>query len=180
MLHAPVTYEDICGQCSKPWPCDQVRLAYRLREDSDVSCRQPAWLNCSRDSWPVVYGYLRIESQDLAGLAALRQAIATFCEAEEFLLVTTFSDVGYDGTEIARPGFAALLDVLALPQTARLVIPDLLHLSADEAIREGLLRQVRRTGVSVVVISETNGTLDNTGITGQGAWIGDDDSGERS
>ena len=32
VLHAPVTYDGVCGQCGNPWPCERVRLAYRLRE----------------------------------------------------------------------------------------------------------------------------------------------------
>jgi hypothetical protein len=32
VLHAPVTYDGICGQCGQDWPCPQMRLAYRLRE----------------------------------------------------------------------------------------------------------------------------------------------------
>jgi hypothetical protein len=32
VLHAPVTYDGICGQCGLEWPCPQMRLAYRLRE----------------------------------------------------------------------------------------------------------------------------------------------------
>jgi DNA invertase Pin-like site-specific DNA recombinase len=113
-------------------------------------------------------------------LAGLRQQIAAFCRAEAFLLVTTFCDVGYDGSEMARPGFAALLDALSLPRSTRLVVPDLRHLSTDAAVREGLLRQVRRTGVSVLVAHEVNGRLADTGVTNQSAWIGRDDGGEPS
>jgi len=32
VLHAPVTYDGICGQCGQDWPCPQMRLACRLRE----------------------------------------------------------------------------------------------------------------------------------------------------
>jgi hypothetical protein len=31
-LHAPMTDGSISGQCAEDWPCEQVRLAYRLRE----------------------------------------------------------------------------------------------------------------------------------------------------
>ena len=31
LLHTPVPGVH-CGSCSQPWPCEQVRLAYRLRE----------------------------------------------------------------------------------------------------------------------------------------------------
>lgn len=32
VLHAPVTLDGICRQCGADWPCEQARLAYRLRE----------------------------------------------------------------------------------------------------------------------------------------------------
>jgi hypothetical protein len=31
LLHTPVAGVH-CASCSQPWPCEQVRLAYRLRE----------------------------------------------------------------------------------------------------------------------------------------------------
>jgi hypothetical protein len=31
LLHTPVPTVH-CSSCSQPWPCEQVRLAYRLRE----------------------------------------------------------------------------------------------------------------------------------------------------
>jgi hypothetical protein len=31
LLHTPVPSVH-CSSCSQPWPCEQVRLAYRLRE----------------------------------------------------------------------------------------------------------------------------------------------------
>lgn len=31
-LHRPVTGDGPCGQCGDSWPCEQVRLAFRLRE----------------------------------------------------------------------------------------------------------------------------------------------------
>jgi hypothetical protein len=31
-LHRPLADDGPCGQCSHAWPCEQVRLAYRLRE----------------------------------------------------------------------------------------------------------------------------------------------------
>jgi hypothetical protein len=32
VLHIPYRNADICIQCHTPWPCDHVRLAFRLRE----------------------------------------------------------------------------------------------------------------------------------------------------
>jgi hypothetical protein len=32
VLHVPTTTGSTCGQCARPWPCSQARLAYRLRD----------------------------------------------------------------------------------------------------------------------------------------------------
>lgn len=32
VLHVPDTASGACQQCQQQWPCDHVRLAYRLRE----------------------------------------------------------------------------------------------------------------------------------------------------
>jgi hypothetical protein len=32
LLHQPTAEVGTCGQCGEQWPCEQVRLAYRLRE----------------------------------------------------------------------------------------------------------------------------------------------------
>lgn len=99
---------------------------------------------------PVAYGYVRVAEPD-GEVAGWRQAIAEHCQASGWRLVTTFCDRGYDGSELARPGFAALLDVLALPESTHLVVPDLDHLSEDGTVRSGLVRQVERRGITLVV-----------------------------
>lgn len=32
VLHVPYRNADVCVQCHTAWPCEQIRLAYRLRE----------------------------------------------------------------------------------------------------------------------------------------------------
>ncbi|GAB3873880.1 hypothetical protein ACFQ1S_00435 [Kibdelosporangium lantanae] len=32
VLHTPSRFTRCCVRCSVPWPCDHLRLAYRLRE----------------------------------------------------------------------------------------------------------------------------------------------------
>jgi DNA invertase Pin-like site-specific DNA recombinase len=99
---------------------------------------------------PVAYGYVRVAEPD-DEVAGLRQAIAEHCQANGWRLVTTFCDRGYDGSELARPGFSALLDVLALTESTHLVVPELDHLSGDKTVRSGLVRQVGRRGITLVV-----------------------------
>jgi DNA invertase Pin-like site-specific DNA recombinase len=106
------------------------------------------------DLRPVAYGYLRAEHPQDLGAEALRLALGCFCEAQEWRLVTVFCDRDCDGSETARVGFTAVLDVLRLPSSALLVVPSLEHLSPDALVREGLLRQVQRTGARLVVVDE--------------------------
>jgi DNA invertase Pin-like site-specific DNA recombinase len=145
-----------------------------------MTARHPGAFSTPPDGRPVAYGYLRLAESDKDQLAALRLEIAAFCETAALLLVNTFYDRGYDGSEMARPGFAGLLDVLALPESTRLVVPDLLHLSPVDVVRQGLLRQVQRTGVSVVSVRQLNGNLDSSGVADRSTWIGRADRGERT
>jgi hypothetical protein len=93
------------------------------------------------------------------------------------LVIRVFSDLGWDGTQLARPGFAGLLDASSVSTDARLVTPDLSHLSPFGVIREGLLRQVRRTGARLVVTPEVNGKPDDVGTAEASTYIGDEPNG---
>jgi resolvase-like protein len=104
---------------------------------------------------PSAYGYLRTEESNEELISTCRMALADFCRAHGRRLVTVFCDRGSDGSEIARPGFAALLDVLALPEATAVLVPDLDHLSPHEDVRNVLVHMVKRVGAGVVV---TDGT----------------------
>lgn len=123
----------------------------------------------------VAYGYVRADEPNEDEIAALRQEIAAYCRTEDLRLVTVFCDRGYDGSELARPGFSALLDALALPESTHLVVPDLYHLSPNDTIRDGLSRQINRTGVTVAVVREPNGALDYTDASDIHVWMPDAD-----
>jgi resolvase-like protein len=103
-----------------------------------------------------VYGYVRAEDADDRTVAALRQELGRFCKTNGLHLVTVCFDRDSDGSEIARPGFAAVLDALALPDSVALVVPDLNHLSHAEVVREALVRSVRRTGAKVLVAHQAD------------------------
>lgn len=107
----------------------------------------------------MAYGYVRVADPNDAAVAMLRQTVADHCTANGRHLATIFCDRGSDGSELARPGFSALLDVLALPESTHLVVPELDYLSADDTIRSGLVRQVERRGVSLVALhQQTDGS----------------------
>lgn len=142
-----------------------------------MSDQYPAWQTKPPDTRIQAFGYVRAEDPADDDVPALRAEIAAFCRTEDLRLVTIFCDRGSDGSELARPGFAGLLDALAVTAHARLVTADLNHLSPFEAIREGLLRQVRRTGARLLVTREVNGKLDDTGAAEASTCIGDEPSG---
>ncbi|MGH3623628.1 MAG: recombinase family protein [Sciscionella sp.] len=109
-----------------------------------MAARRPA--RESGDTRPAVYGYLRTNDPDEDTVASLRVDVRVFCAGRDWRLVTVFCDRGSDGSETARPGFAAALDALALPDSMALVVPSLTHLSPDEAVRAVLASMVRRAG----------------------------------
>jgi hypothetical protein len=100
----------------------------------------------------LAYGYLRAEEQDEIEIALLRKDMARFCRDCDYGLVNVAVDRGSDGTELARPGFAAALAALEEPGVSALVLPTVTHLSDDPLVRQGLLRTVARTGVDVLTV----------------------------
>jgi hypothetical protein len=142
-----------------------------------MSDHHPAWQTKPPDTRIPAFGYVRSEDPADDQIPALRAEIAAFCRAEDLRLVTIFCDRGSDGSELARPGFAGLLDALAVTGDARLVTPDLNHLSPYEAIREALLRQIRRTRARLLITREVNGKLDDTGTAEASTCIGDEPNG---
>lgn len=103
------------------------------------------------NSRPAVYGYLRTDDRNEAAVAGARAKLQRFCAQRDWRLVTVFCDRDCDGTDMARPGFAAALDALALPESTTLVVASLDHLSPDETVRAALMSMVRRVGARVVV-----------------------------
>jgi DNA invertase Pin-like site-specific DNA recombinase len=127
------------------------------------------------DNRPVAYGYVRLEEVDHDAVAQFRQDTAACCEREDLRLVGTFCDLGDDGSTLARPALANLLEALKDTPSAKLVVPDLNHLSPYEVIRSALLLLLHRTEHQLLVATEANGKLDDCGVTQHAVWIGQDD-----
>jgi Resolvase, N terminal domain len=127
------------------------------------------------DNRPVAYGYVRMEEADHDAVAQFREDIAACCEREDLCLVTTFCDFGDDGSTLARPALANLLEALKAMPSVKLVVPDLGHLSPFQPIRGALLLLLHRTEHQLLVAHEPNGKLDDCGVTQHGVWIGQDD-----
>lgn len=102
---------------------------------------------------PTVYGYLLAEESDEIQIAFWRKEIAEFCEEEGYRLVVTFTDRGIPHEQVARTGFTALLDVLALENSYAVVVPDLGHLSGNNHALAMLRRLIRRTGSQLIVMA---------------------------
>ena len=110
-----------------------------------------------------VYGYLLAEVPDEIQIGQWRKEIAAFCEARGHRLALVFVDRGIPHEQVARIGFTALLDALALRATQAVVVPSLDHLSSDNHAIAVLRRSIRRTGTDLVVI---DGEVDDVKVDG--------------
>jgi hypothetical protein len=127
------------------------------------------------DNRPVAYGYVRMDELAHDAVAQVRQDIAACCEREDLRLAKTFCDLGDDGSTLARPALANLLEALRAMPGAKLVVSDLGHLSPFTAIRSALLLLLHRSEHHLLVAGEPNGKVDDFGVTQYGVWIGPDD-----
>jgi hypothetical protein len=102
---------------------------------------------------PVMYGYVRSRVERPAFVAACQDVLTRWCCDEGWHLSTVFTDIGVGSGELERPGFAALLDVLMLPDSYGVVLIGPSHLS-DERTVAGLLAQaIRFTGARLCLLA---------------------------
>jgi DNA invertase Pin-like site-specific DNA recombinase len=121
---------------------------------------------------PPAVAYLRLdEDSDDHQFAELLKDIAVCCEREGLRLARTFTDRGYDGQALARPGLAELREALKDRPGLVVVVPTLDHLSPSELIRRPLLLMVHRHGGRLLVANEPNGHTDDFGVTQYGVWV---------
>lgn len=114
------------------------------------------------DTRPVAVGYLRAEQPDEALITGWREEIASFCAGRGYRLATVYCDRGYDGSEMARPGFAGLLDALAVPACTAAVVLAVDHLSLDDIVQDTLQRHIRRTGADLLIVRTSYDGADMT------------------
>jgi DNA invertase Pin-like site-specific DNA recombinase len=121
---------------------------------------------------PRAVAYLRLdEDGDDYQFAELLKDIAVCCQREELRLARTFTDRGYDGQVLARPGLADLREALRDRPGLVVVVPTLDHLSPSELIRGPLLLMIHRHGGRLLVANEPNGHTDDFGVTQYGVWV---------
>jgi DNA invertase Pin-like site-specific DNA recombinase len=132
---------------------------------------------------PPAVAYLRLdEDSDDYQFAELLKDIAVCCQHEGLRLARTFTDRGYDGRALARPGLADLREALQNRTGLVVVVPTLDHLSPSEVIRGPLILMVHRFGGRLLVANEPNGHTDDFGVTQYGVWVdmGNDTTGGSS
>lgn len=61
---------------------------------------------------PVAFGYISLTEPDEVEIAQLRRRIGRHCRSRDYHLATVFCDRGFESADMARPGFAGLLDAL--------------------------------------------------------------------
>ena len=127
---------------------------------------------------PPAVAYLRLdEDSDEHRFSLLLKDIATCCQREGLRLTRTFTDRGYGGQTLARPGLAELREALKDTLGLTVVVPTLDHLSPSEVIRGPLLLMVHRHGGRLLVANEPNGHTDDFGVTQYGVWVDLGDAG---
>lgn len=121
---------------------------------------------------PAAVAYLRLdEDGDDYQFSELLKDIAVCCQREGLRLTRTFTDRGYDGRALARPGLAELREALKNRPGLVVVVPTLDHLSPTDMIRGPLLLMVQRHGGRLLVANEPNGRTDDFGVTQYGVWV---------
>ncbi|GLZ40925.1 hypothetical protein Acsp05_45490 [Actinokineospora sp. NBRC 105648] len=100
---------------------------------------------------PLVYGYVRVVTDDPLFVRSCREALAAWCAREGWHLGAVFTDIGSPLDVDNRIGFRGLLDAVILPRTTAVVMLDSGHLSSRIEVATELVRQLRRAGVAVRV-----------------------------
>jgi DNA invertase Pin-like site-specific DNA recombinase len=151
--------------------------AWFAKEGSGVSRHHRLLLEPATDTRPVAYGYVRLDEPDHEAVSQFRRSIAVRCGQGDFRLANTFCDLGSDGSTLARPALADLLEVLKTAPGATVVVPDLTHLSPYESIRSVLLLLLHRAEHQLLAVKETNGKHDDADMAAHRIGIADQTGG---
>jgi len=102
---------------------------------------------------PLVYGYLRLAACSRGRRAALTRALVAYCSQHELLLGGVFSDEPFGGL-VLTPGFAGLIDALALEGSYGVVTPSAAHLGSGVTGR-ARIQKITATGRRLMLIRGT-------------------------
>lgn len=122
---------------------------------------------------PPAVAYVRVNEDDDHVFAGLLKEIAACCQREGLRLTRSFTDRGYDGTQLARPGIVELREVLKETAGLAVVVPTLDHLSPIEHIRSPLLLMIHKLGGRLVVAGDAD-ALNGVSMATQNATCNED------
>lgn len=103
-------------------------------------------------SAPPVFGYVRAATAHRRRVERWRTRIASYCGHEGMALELVFADVDVASTQLVRPAWTALLDVLALREFHMVIVPSGDHLSCDPLLQADLRAQLAAAGAVVVAM----------------------------
>jgi DNA invertase Pin-like site-specific DNA recombinase len=127
--------------------------------------------NSKPSGQPAALAYLRFDDDSAHDrFAALLQDIAVCCQNQGLRLARIFTDRGYDGRTLARPGLAELQEALKDRPGLVVVVPTLDHLSPSELIRVPLLRMAQQHGGRLLVANEPDDRMDDDAVQ-RGQWV---------
>jgi hypothetical protein len=78
-----------------------------------------------------------------------------YCQQEGLALDLVFADMNMPSTQSLRPGWTALLDVLALRDARLVVVPSGDHLSRDPTLQAKLRTQLGAVGAVALALPRT-------------------------
>jgi hypothetical protein len=107
---------------------------------------------------PPAVAYVRLDDdEDEAVFALLLKDITACCLREGLRLTCTFTDRGYDGRELARPGIVELQQSLKDTSGLAVVLPTLERLSPADGVRRALVLMIRNLEGRIVVADKEPG-----------------------
>lgn len=100
----------------------------------------------------LVYGYVRTPESEPTYAEACGELLRQWATATRWELGAVFRDVGVGSSQLQRPGFTGLLDVLRLPEASLAVVVKRQQLSRKPEGIKQLTSQIWRTGASLRVL----------------------------
>jgi hypothetical protein len=100
----------------------------------------------------LVYGYVRTAEPAYANASA--EVLSWWATAAGWELGAVFRDLGVASSQLVRPGFTGLLDVLRLPDAAMAIVVERRQLSRKAAGFKECRAAIQRTGSCLRVLAD--------------------------
>lgn len=102
----------------------------------------------------VVYGYIRTPESEPGYANACGDLLRWWAAEAHWELGAIFRDLGVGSSQLVRPGFTGLLDVLHLPDTAMAIVVERRQLSRKPMDAKRFSSAIRRTGARLQVLAD--------------------------